>query len=49
MLPFGSSLANGAVGDALCLVAKRMRGFDLGTLTQTHPSGATADLVRDKK
>ncbi|MFC1975993.1 SIS domain-containing protein [Chloroflexota bacterium] len=48
VLPFGSSLANGAVGDALTLVAKRIRGFDLATLTQTHPSGATAELVRDK-
>ncbi len=47
VLPFGSSLANGAVGDALCLVAKRMRGFDLAQLTETHPSGATAELVRD--
>lgn len=46
VLPFGSSLANGAVGDALCLAAKNLRGFDLATLTQTHPSGATADLVR---
>ncbi len=46
VLPFGSSLANGAVGDALTLVAKRLRGFDLGQLTQTHPSGATAELVR---
>jgi len=48
VLPFGSSLANGAVGDALTLVVKRLRGFDLATLTQTHPSGATAELVRDK-
>jgi D-arabinose 5-phosphate isomerase GutQ len=46
VLPFGSTLANGAVGDALCLAAKNLRGFDLATLTQTHPSGATADLVR---
>jgi D-arabinose 5-phosphate isomerase GutQ len=46
VLPFGSSLANGAVGDALCLVAKRLRGFDLATMTQTHPSGGTADLVQ---
>ncbi len=46
VLPFGSSLANGVVGDALTLVAKRLRGFDLATLTQTHPSGATAELVR---
>ena len=49
VLPFGSSLANGAVGDALCLVAKRLRGFDLAELTQTHPSGATAELVQESK
>lgn len=48
VLPFGSSLANGAVGDALTLLAKSLRGFDLATLTQTHPSGATAELVRNK-
>ncbi len=46
VLPFGSSLANGAVGDALTLIAKQMRGFDLHTLMQTHPSGATSELVR---
>ena len=46
VLPFGSTLAAGALCDALCLAAKNLRGFDLGTLTQTHPSGATAELVR---
>ena len=46
VLPFGSTLAAGAVSDALCLMAKNLRGFDLATLVQTHPSGATADLVR---
>jgi arabinose-5-phosphate isomerase len=46
VLPFGSTLANGAVGDALCLVTKQLRGFDLATLVQTHPSGATAELVK---
>jgi len=49
VLPFGSTLANGAVGDALCLIARRLRGFDLAELTQTHPSGATAELVQDNK
>jgi len=49
VLPFGSTLANGAVGDALCLVAKRLRRFDLAELSQTHPSGATAELVQDSK
>jgi arabinose-5-phosphate isomerase len=47
VLPFGSTLANGAVGDALCLVAKDIRGFDLAELTQTHPAGATAELVQE--
>lgn len=46
ILPFGSTLANGAVGDALCLVTKQLRGFDLTTLIQTHPSGATSQLVK---
>jgi D-arabinose 5-phosphate isomerase GutQ len=46
VLPFGSTLTAGALCDALCLAAKNLRGFDLATLTQTHPSGATAELVR---
>lgn len=46
VLPFGSTLAAGALCDAICLAAKNLRGFDLATLTQTHPSGATAELVR---
>ena len=46
VLPFGSTLAAAAVGDALVYTAKNLRGFDLHTLVQTHPSGATADLVR---
>ena len=46
VLPFGSTLATGAVADALCLMVKRLTGFDLGELAQTHPSGATAELVK---
>jgi D-arabinose 5-phosphate isomerase GutQ len=46
VLPFGSTLTAGALCDALCLAVKNRRGFDLATLTQTHPSGATAELVR---
>lgn len=46
VLPFGSTLANGAVGDALCLVTKQLRGFDLATLVETHPSGGTSKLIR---
>jgi len=47
IFPFGSSLAHGAVGDALCLLSRRLRGFELKELHQTHPSGATATLVPD--
>jgi arabinose-5-phosphate isomerase len=46
VLPFGSTLAAGALCDAICLAAKNLRNFDLKTLTQTHPSGATAELLR---
>jgi arabinose-5-phosphate isomerase len=46
VLPFGRTLAAGAVGDALVQVAKNLRGFDLVTLVQTHPSGATSELVK---
>jgi len=46
VLPFGSTLAAGALCDALCLGVKNVRGFTLATLAQTHPSGATAELVR---
>lgn len=46
VLPFGSTLAAGSVGDALVQVAKNLRGFDLTTLVQTHPSGATSELVK---
>lgn len=45
LLPFGSTLAHGALGDALCLMAKRIRGFDLGELRQTHPLGGAHELA----
>lgn len=48
VLPFGSTLANGAVGDALCLISKNLRGFDLGTMIETHPSGDTAARIQAK-
>jgi D-arabinose 5-phosphate isomerase GutQ len=46
ILPFGNTLAHGAFGDALVLAVKRLRGFDLAQMTETHPSGGAADLVR---
>ena len=45
VLPFGSTLAHGAVGDALCLLTKRWRGFNLAELAQTHPLGGAAQLL----
>jgi D-arabinose 5-phosphate isomerase GutQ len=47
ILPFGSSLAHGAIGDALCLLVRRERGFDLSQFVETHPSGGAAKLVRE--
>ena len=41
VLPFGSTLAAGAVGDASVYVAKNLRGFDLGD------AGADAPFGRD--
>jgi arabinose-5-phosphate isomerase len=46
LLPFGSTLANGAYGDALALMAKTLRGFNLMTLAQTHPMGGAHDLAQ---
>lgn len=49
MLPFGSTLAVGAYGDALTLMASRVRGFNLATLAQTHPMGGANELARQKQ
>ncbi len=49
MLPFGSTLAAGAFGDALTLIAKTLRGFNLATLAQTHPLGGANELARQKR
>jgi D-arabinose 5-phosphate isomerase GutQ len=45
VLPFGSTLAQGALGDVLCLMAKRLRNFDLAQLRQTHPLGGASALL----
>lgn len=49
MLPFGSTLAAGAFGDALTLIAKTLRGFNLATLAQTHPMGGANELAKHKQ
>lgn len=49
LLPFGSTLAAGAFGDALTWIVKLLRGFDLATLAQTHPLGGANELARQKQ
>ena len=46
ILPLGSTVAASAFSDALCLTVKRIRGFDLSELKETHPSGGTPDLLK---
>jgi len=48
VLPFGSTLAQGALGDALCLVTKRLKNFDLAQLNETHPLGGATDLLHNR-
>ncbi len=40
MIATGSSLVNAAVGDALCVVLLRLRGYSIEEFSQTHPGGA---------
>ncbi len=46
LLPFGSTLAHGAFGDALTLMVKRLRGFNLAELARTHPLGGANALAK---
>lgn len=49
LLPFGSTLAHGAFGDALTLMVKRLRGFDLAELARTHPLGGANALAKGRQ
>jgi D-arabinose 5-phosphate isomerase GutQ len=49
LLPFGSTLAFGAFGDAVTLLAKTLRGFSLATLAQTHPLGGANELAKQQE
>lgn len=49
LLPFGSTLAHGALGDALTMLVKKLRGFDLATLADTHPLGGANAMARERK
>jgi arabinose-5-phosphate isomerase len=48
LLPFGSTLAHGAVGDAITLLVKRLQGFNLAELARTHPLGGANELAKGK-
>jgi D-arabinose 5-phosphate isomerase GutQ len=40
MVATGSSLVNGAAGDALCVLLLELRGYSRAAFGQTHPGGA---------
>lgn len=45
MIALGSSLAAGAIGDALCFAIFQVRGFDEEQLLQIHPGGAVGKAL----
>lgn len=50
MIATGSSLVNGAIGDALCVVLLEMRGYTRQSFGETHPGGAVGKkLERERK
>ncbi len=49
MIATGSSLTNAAMGDALCAVLLKMRGYTLDEFADTHPSGAVGDKLKRRQ
>ncbi len=49
MIATGSSLVNGAVGDALCAVLLEMRGYTRESFGETHPSGAVGKKLEEER
>lgn len=47
MIATGSSLVNSAIGDALCVVLLKMRGYTLEQFGETHPGGAVGKKLED--
>jgi hypothetical protein len=37
------------LGDALTWLVKKLRGFDLNTLADTHPLGGAHDIARGRR
>ncbi len=49
MIATGTSLVNGAVGDALCAVLLEMRGHTLESFGETHPGGAVGKKLAEER
>ena len=49
MIATGSSLINAAVGDALCVVLLRLRGYSKEDFGKTHPGGAVGKKLAAKE
>lgn len=47
MIATGSSLVNGAAGDALCVLLLEMRGYTKESFGQTHPGGAVGKRLAE--
>jgi arabinose-5-phosphate isomerase len=47
MVATGSSLVNGAAGDALCVLLLELRGYSRQDFGQTHPGGAVGKKLAD--
>jgi arabinose-5-phosphate isomerase len=46
MIATGSSLVNSALGDALCVVLLKLRGYSLESFSETHPGGAVGNKIK---
>ncbi len=49
MIATGSSLTNAALGDALCVVLLRLRGYSEADFSQTHSGGAVGYMIEQKR
>lgn len=46
MIATGSSLVNSALGDALCVVLLKLRGYSQESFSETHPGGAVGNKIK---
>jgi D-arabinose 5-phosphate isomerase GutQ len=48
MMALGSSLVNGAAGDALCVLLLELQGYPLTEFGRTHPGGAVGKMLSER-